>query len=129
MKEIIHEKEFLKTITKTLHNYEKLIDNPEEEIKKWFDYGTYKACRICHIYDFVCDICPLNNMSPGFNKLSAGCYTKAAQRFQEALQTHIYSKGMGSGEEVLSKIMKERAEKRYDELIKFLESIGIEYDY
>jgi hypothetical protein len=38
-------------ITKMLRSYEALIADPENNYKKWVDYGSFLTCRMCKLMD------------------------------------------------------------------------------
>ena len=58
--------EINKALTKMLHSYEALMQNPAKEIKKWYAWagGEPDGCTLCHTFrdmdtDF-CGVCPLS---------------------------------------------------------------------
>lgn len=66
--------EWADVLTQVLHNYEDLIDNYDENVAKWKEYGSLKNCRLCVTTDpdwefrgYVkpkCHLCPLDGMRP-----------------------------------------------------------------
>lgn len=114
------EKEFKKAMTKTLHAYEELIEDPITNLKKWAHYPDQDKCNICNVYarkiqkyrSYECYRCPLNTLEI---KQSPGC----------ASDIFLYLVYYLSGG--IPNLVRQAAKARYDELIKHLDKYDLEY--
>ena len=55
-------------LTKTLHAYEDLIEDPKGNIDKWKRYGDASKCRLCKATDELCNDCDVCPIITGYNR-------------------------------------------------------------
>ena len=110
---------FQEALDETIEEYKALIADPTTEVKKWQDYGSTYACRLCIIaldYSDVtainCSLCPLNRCPDDSmlelesmieNQVSAGLRRAAVRRLKWILNKAI-SNGYKVKEEDLAKV-------------------------
>ena len=54
-------------LTKTLHAYEDLIEDPKGNIEKWREYIIPGTCRLCKVCNEICDSCGFCPIVTGYN--------------------------------------------------------------
>ena len=120
----------MNTLTKMLHNYEKLIENPEKEFEKWKYYGSFDSCLLCKLFrkDGDCRInCPLFNMDE-MQRIT--CFTDTAHEFENKIKyLRFFLNNQGRKKQINAARMsvKKLARARYKEIIKHLDKKGYIY--